>query len=169
MITVWLRSTQSKRSSGHFANGLRFEHFDTPTSRTAHFANKHFANAHFANAHFANAHFANRPLRERTHYDEIEFHFFYFFKKVSKNFLHPNFPIPIAKCSSSHQDSKTFFSRFLDGSIPSKTGHVNREYGGHSKVTSLQALLRKAFRSPGVLVIDDFGFSAYFYRSRSDR
>ena len=35
--------------------------------------------------------------------------------------------------------------------------------GCHSKVTSLQALLRKAFRSPGVLVLGDFGFSAYFF------
>ena len=31
------------------------------------------------------------------------------------------------------------------------------------KVTLLQALLRKTFRSPGVLVLGDFGFSAYFY------
>ena len=32
-----------------------------------------------------------------------------------------------------------------------------------NKVTSLQALLRKAFRLPGVLVLGDFGFSAYFF------
>ena len=43
------------------------------------------------------------------------------------------------------------------------------QHGYTSKVTSLQVLLRKTFRSPGVLVLGDFGFSAYFYRSRSDR
>ena len=92
------------------------------------------------------------------------------FKKVFQNFK--NF---IPKCFSSPQESKTYFSRFLDGSEPLKSGHVNRSngslshlfltrfyHGCHSKVTSLQALLRKAFRSPGVLVLGDFGIFCLF-------
>ena len=42
--------------------------------------------------------------------------------------------------------------------IHKKIQQINAEYT--SKVTSLQALLCKAFRSPGVLVLGDFGFSA---------
>ena len=43
------------------------------------------------------------------------------------------------------------------------------QLGYTSKVSSLQASLREAFRSPGQLVLGDFGFSAYFYRSLRDR
>ena len=74
------------------------------------------------------------------------------FKKISNNFL-----IQIARTKMFFMDSKTFFSRFLDGSAPFKTCHVNRTNGGHSKVTSLQTLLRKAFRSPVDIFLGDFG------------
>ena len=46
---------------------------------------------------------------------------------------------------------------------------LNFQLGYTSKVSSLQASLREAFRSPGLLVLGDFGFSAYFYRSLRDR
>ena len=51
----------------------------------------------------------------------------------------------------------TFRCRLTTDSILS---HWNISPTDINKVTSLQALLRKAFSSPGVLVLGDFGFSA---------
>ena len=75
--------------------------------------------------------------------------------------IFPNSQIPIQKCSSSHPNRKTYFfpifkwlwtpqiciSKIIWVSLPLQLKH-----GSTSKVTSLQALLHKAFRSPGVLV-----------------
>ena len=45
--------------------------------------------------------------------------------------------------------------------IHKKIQQINAEYT--SKVASLQALLRKAFRSPGALVLGDFGIFCLFF------
>ena len=89
---------------------------------------------------------------------------FIMLQKLSKNFLNPNCPIPIQKCSSSLQDSKTyFFTIFRWLCTLQNVSCKSYLWSSLHSVTSLQALLRKAFRSPEDIFLGDFEiFCLYF-------
>ena len=173
MITVGLRSTQSKRSSGHFANGpLRFEHLDTPTSRTAHFVNAHFANAHFANRPLREQTLLERTLRERTLCEQTtsrtetlrrdRIPLFLFLQKSVKKFFTSKLLNTHSKMFLMTPGFQNIFFTIFRWLCTLQNGSCI-SYGGHSKVTSLQALLRKASRSPGDVFLGDFGIFCLFF------
>ena len=106
-----------------------------------------------------------RTLRERRKlYDEIESHTF----SISSKKCQKIFYIQIAQCPYQNVPHHTripkyIFSRFLDGSVPSKTGQVKSRIW-----RSLQGdFASGAFRSPGDMFLGDFAIFCLFFSCAS--